>query len=54
MILHMLETLPATEDSRNIVLWVILAAVAAVLIGVNLVFSARKKKQDDDNDDDDE
>ncbi|MBR1530385.1 MAG: hypothetical protein IJ642_13965 [Oscillospiraceae bacterium] len=54
MILHMLETLPVTEDSRNIVLWVILAVVAAVLIGVNLVFSAKKKKQEDDDDDDDD
>ncbi len=54
MIQHLMEMLPATEDSRNIVLWVILAVAAAIFISLNLVFSAKKKQQENDDDDDDD
>ena len=35
-----------TGDSRNIVLWVVLAAIALVLIVASLVMSAIAKKKD--------
>ena len=35
-----------TGDSRNIVLWVVLAAIALVLIIASLVMSAVAKKKD--------
>ena len=47
------ETIPATNDPRNIVLWVILAVAAAVLIGVTGILSAKKRRSDDDVEDDD-
>ena len=51
MLMYLMAELPATEDSRNIILWVILAAVAAVLVGITGAISSKKSKNSDDDDD---
>ena len=38
----------ATGDNRNIVLWIVLAAVALVLIVLSVAMSAMKKQNDKD------
>ncbi|MDE6729218.1 MAG: hypothetical protein K2J71_00380 [Oscillospiraceae bacterium] len=51
-------TVPAaTEDNRNIFLWVILAVVALLLIGISTAISLKNRKnrqnEEDSNDSDD-
>ena len=52
-----LHTSVATEDNRNILLWVILAVVALLLIGVSTALSLKNRKNrqnDEDNEDNDD
>ncbi|MDE5768220.1 MAG: hypothetical protein K2H29_05060 [Oscillospiraceae bacterium] len=47
----------ATEDNRNILLWVILAVVALLLIGISTAISLKNRKNrqnEEDSDDSDE
>ncbi len=42
-LIQLTETAPVTGDSRNIVLWVIIAIVAVILIIVTSVLAKKKK-----------